>query len=1077
MKSSPILIFLFLLVSTPFISAGFGYDNPELPQLIEEKFDGRSSSFYMPNNKSVFGNFSFNGGFLNDGFSIIDGDIYAQQGFFLNISSLNVTRQNLTVLDDFQINGSVIILENLTVGTNTLFVDSVHNMVGIGTASPNSILEIAPGASTDGFILFNADNGWNVGYDATGNGFAINDGATSRFFIDDTSGNVGLGTSSPTVDFEIRRDTGSPTILLDGGNDAILILDKGGVTRVANIELRSGGNSKWKFGLADSNSLGVTGDEFWIGKNTADSKFLITQAGKVGIGTTTPSTLFHTFSTGAANTLTVNTIQADGSSNRNEIVPMLDLYHSAGGSAGIAAGGSSIIFTSDDDVPAKTTFAEFQMIVNSAAAAGKDGIFAWKLMLDGTLSEKMRLDHNGKLGIGTTAPTTILTLGGTTPTISVDTADASDNKSLTITGAGAVAGSRGAFITLYGNEHATFPAELRLTSGDFSGIGEKITFWTNGGQQMTLLTNAGGTGDLGIGTPKPNSTLDIFGAKTKTIGTPFGDGKWHLKIFDTTSASTGSTGGSIIFGGFRSGTSGVESPLGAIDTTLRLAGSEGGSLRFFTADTGGSLVQRMIINDTGNVGIGTSNPDNLLHIFMGDSGGTAESNAGLVVEDSNTAGIQILSGTSSNSFIAFGDSGDNDIGFIQYRHDSDSMRFATNASVKMTINASGRVGIGTTVPSALLELNGSDEFSLSFTNTGAEKMNINFDSNRVGSDNSIGRIRAFWNGTRIAGIDLITGPDAVNKDDGQITFSTAPPGGGFVEAMRIDENGFVGIGITTPARPLSVFGNVAGIIVDLNPDGANDAFINFNAANAWQLGYDQGLGGFRLKDNTVTRLFVDDTTGNIGIGTDSPATLLHMNGTGNTELRITAGEGRNATITLQADESDNSGDDWTILVDQSENLLFQSDNTGTTTFLSLASSGEVGIAGSGNRPLAIDGGTGGMTFQGETGGWSFKYGFLGSAATDRGGFGLQGNGDAAQYYWIGASQTSDEFVLNATTSFVGIGTRNPQQTLNVVGDFNLTGDFILGGNFTLPDGGIIWGNATCVFISSPAGTGRLDVCD
>ena len=69
----------------------FVYNNPNIPQLTAELFDGQNSTFYMPNNKSVIGNFSFNGGFLNGGCTIRDGGILCQQGFFVKLSSLNVT--------------------------------------------------------------------------------------------------------------------------------------------------------------------------------------------------------------------------------------------------------------------------------------------------------------------------------------------------------------------------------------------------------------------------------------------------------------------------------------------------------------------------------------------------------------------------------------------------------------------------------------------------------------------------------------------------------------------------------------------------------------------------------------------------------------------------------------------------------------------------------------------------------------------------------------------------------------------------------------------------------------------------
>ncbi len=60
---------------------------------------------------------------------------------------------------------------------------------------------------------------------------------------------------------------------------------------------------------------------------------------------------------------------------------------------------------------------------------------------------------------------------------------------------------------------------------------------------------------------------------------------------------------------------------------------------------------------------------------------------------------------------------------------------------------------------------------------------------------------------------------------------------------------------------------------------------------------------------------------------------------------------------------------------------------------------------------------------------------------------------------------------------LGLNTTTPQNTLNVVGDANITGDLFIGGNITTNTGGTIGGNATCMFLFSPAGTSRLEICD
>ncbi len=57
--------------------------------------DGYDSSFFMPLNTSVYGQFDYNGGWQNNGLSIINGNLYAQAGYFYNISSLQVTNLNI----------------------------------------------------------------------------------------------------------------------------------------------------------------------------------------------------------------------------------------------------------------------------------------------------------------------------------------------------------------------------------------------------------------------------------------------------------------------------------------------------------------------------------------------------------------------------------------------------------------------------------------------------------------------------------------------------------------------------------------------------------------------------------------------------------------------------------------------------------------------------------------------------------------------------------------------------------------------------------------------------------------------
>ena len=104
---------------------------------------------------------------------------------------------------------------------------------------------------------------------------------------------------------------------------------------------------------------------------------------------------------------------------------------------------------------------------------------------------------------------------------------------------------------------------------------------------------------------------------------------------------------------------------------------------------------RVIISGSGNVGIGEDVPEGKLHIFTGDASVGPHGDADeLVVEGSGASGISILSGSSSNGNILFGDSGGDEHGAIRYLHANDNLRFDTADAEVMRINHQGMVMIG-----------------------------------------------------------------------------------------------------------------------------------------------------------------------------------------------------------------------------------------------------------------------------------------------------------------------------------------------------------------------------------------------
>ena len=197
-----------------------------------------------------------------------------------------------------------------------------------------------------------------------------------------------------------------------------------------------------------------------------------------------------------------------------------------------------------------------------------------------------------------------------------------------------------------------------------------------------------------------------------------GGGDPDLILNNTASASDGNQLGTLFFNGLNS--NGDEHTYafmlgnakdvtdGEEDGQLLFYGAKGGSEKLFisyggNAD-GASPTHEVCINDasedidfrvesnakthmlfvdggTDRVGFITAPDLGHVHVRIGDSGATVNSNAdALVIEETGNAGLSILTGTGSAGSIYFGDSGDNDVGKIRYDHSANIMLFDVNGN-------------------------------------------------------------------------------------------------------------------------------------------------------------------------------------------------------------------------------------------------------------------------------------------------------------------------------------------------------------------------------------------------------------
>jgi hypothetical protein len=219
--------------------------------------------------------------------------------------------------------------------------------------------------------------------------------------------------------------------------------------------------------------------------------------------------------------------------------------------------------------------------------------------------------------------------------------------------------------------------------------------------------------------------------------------------------------------------------------------------------------ERMRIDSSGNVGIGTSSPSDDLHI--------ASSVATIRLEDNDIANGEAYSKIFTHSHGGIEFSADPD-----GNRSSTDIRFTVDGSERMRIDSSGNVGIGTTTIARELELWNSDSTTYSSTtraDAGTNQRILNY-SNTTSVYS--GLTLAANNGGSTTSEFTIANVSTSDNYKGQLVFQTRTGASSYAERMRLDSSGNLLVGKTSSAT------NTVGIEID----GANGVGVFTRDGNA-----------------------------------------------------------------------------------------------------------------------------------------------------------------------------------------------------------------------------------------------------
>ena len=600
------------------------------------------------------------------------------------------------------------------------------------------------------------------------------------------SGNV---TVTGTVSGNTIRGQTVSGATITGGAAAFTTITGGVATITSGVfALGSASNPSISFSGDSNTGLYSPGADQVAISTGGSGRLFVDSVGNVGIGTSSPGSNLHVAGASAS-----ALIEATGGTTADFLIGDGTVRYY--GIRSVAGGGSLQIrnhtanttlatFTSAGLVGIGTSSPSVKLEVSGPAGSSPeircvDGTVnsQWYAANDGTCvfgtfsnhpqvfrtngSERLRITSAGLVGIGTSSPAFALDVSASTDC--VVRARVNSNTSAGFVGS-----------TDNGSSNWFFGARKDSIGGS-SGT-DRFNILYGASPFLTIATG----GNVGIGTTTPNQPLEVNG---------------------------------IIRGGsYQFGTSGtdVAEYLGfsnANGPSLNFWGSASANAGAFIAKTAGT--ERLRIDSSGNVGIGTTSPGSPL---------TIESSAGNQVKITYPSiASYFLNATSGGDFAINKD-----------------------GTERARIDSSGRLLVNTSTGTAKLEV---------LTTSNQDGIRLDYANTPVGNVGAAISFAQYNNGSSMITTSSVQGVlmvGSVGTEAGDLVFNTSIGGAAPAERMRISSAGAVTVG-TTDSSP--AFNNVQGIALD----GANGVIASCRDGNS------TATFGRKTNDGDIVEFFQDGT--------------------------------------------------------------------------------------------------------------------------------------------------------------------------------------------------------------------------